>query len=191
MGVMAVALAAPAGDAALACIGRLSRRRSRSLGICRFRPILLAAAGASVGAVGRRGLGAARHLSPILLMALVPSVHRNVAVTALLIDIAVPRFGCIGLQVGSSFGDTGTAGTLIGPAGGWDRRLNLLRHSVLRIRHCLMRTGHRLARFLDSDLPHGCVSYCPALTEEGCTDRAGRAKTGGLLARRNGLGARS
>jgi hypothetical protein len=120
--VMAVALAAPAGDAAVACIGRLSRRRSRPLRICRFRPILLAAAGTSMGAVGRRGLGAARHLSPILLMALVPRVHRNVALAALLFDIAVPRFGCVGLQVGSSFGIIGTGGTLIGPAGGRDRR---------------------------------------------------------------------
>jgi hypothetical protein len=69
----------------------------------RFRSVLPSAAGAPMGAVGSWSLLVGRHGLPILLTALVSGIDSDVALPALLVDVSVPRFGRIGLKIGTVF----------------------------------------------------------------------------------------
>src|SRR5438067_6646129 len=124
--MMAVAFSATPRNATVAGVGGLSRRRTGRSTSGGFRGILPATAGAAMGAVGRRSLFARRHGSPILLIPLVPGIDSDIALPALLVDVAAPGFGGIGLQIGTLFAIGRRPRPFVGPAGGRNWRQILL-----------------------------------------------------------------
>jgi hypothetical protein len=98
VGVVAVAFASAARDAAVAGIGRRARGRSGLAlrnGVVRsgFGRVLLAAARTAMRAIRGRSLVAGRHLSAVLLITLVGRIDLDISLAALLVDVPVPRVG--------------------------------------------------------------------------------------------------
>jgi hypothetical protein len=82
----------------------------------------------------------------ILLIALVSRIGRDIALTALLVDVAVPGFRRIGLKIGIMLGFGGTR-PFVGSTGGRHRRQILFRHVVISALRCPIRTARRFTRF--------------------------------------------
>lgn len=56
-------------------------------------------------------------ISAVLLIALTPRIHRDIALPSLLVDIAMPRLGGVGSKVGGPFDITWISRPLFAPTG--------------------------------------------------------------------------
>jgi hypothetical protein len=61
-------------------------------------------------------------ISSVLLVALISRINRDIALAALLVDIALAGFACICRKIRGRFAFSSSAGAFIAAARGWDRR---------------------------------------------------------------------